>query len=167
MLGFVLGAIFMFALPRREPPTAPAPQKKMPAPIPLPKPTVERAIFFEDVFIEWSRIAVWQDDVTEVAFWNAEQRAFSDCYEVRRIGDKFYFRSIPHLTKPVMTEGVSPDSPLQFTVPVGAETPPPTFRFRPVGGPILVRERTLPVPAPTPAVVPPLEKPVIEIPPKN
>lgn len=121
MLGFILGALAVYTLPRPEKkvPAPPMAAKTLPAvPTPPEKPTVERAVFFEDVFAQYSGNAVWQNDLTEVAFWNAPRRAFSDCYEVMRVSDKFYFRSIPHLTRPVLKEGVPPDSPLQFTTAV-------------------------------------------------
>ena len=122
MLGFVLGALAALALPRAEktaapPPVAP-PRLVPPEPV---KPAVDRAKFFEDVFAEYSGTAIWQDDRTEVAFWNDATRAFSDCFEVLKVGDKFYFRSIPRLTRPVLTKDVSANSPLQFTVPVDAK----------------------------------------------
>ena len=129
------------------------------APAPPELLTVERAVFFEDVFAQLNRNAVWQDDVTEVAFWNAPRRAFSDCYEVLRTGDKFYFRSIPHLTRPVLKEGVSADSPLLFTAPANAKIPR------------LGADETEPGadgarPSLTPAA-PVMEKPVGEIPPAS
>src|SRR5882672_1388761 len=95
MLGFALGAACVLAWPRKVvEPIVPARIERAPAPVSPEPPTVERAVFFEDVFIQLSRNAVWQDDVTEVAFWNATRKAFSDCFEVLRVGDKFYFRSI-------------------------------------------------------------------------
>ena len=32
-----------------------------------------------------------------------------------RFGDGIYFRSIPRLTRPVLTHGITADSPLEFT----------------------------------------------------
>ena len=124
-------------------------------------------MFFEDVFAQLGSTAVWQNELTEVAFWNAPKRAFADCYEVLRVGDTFYFRSIPHLTRPVMTEGVPTNSPIQFTLPIGAsnltessesERGRSGFRIvlRPPDTPPV-----LPVTAPS---VPPPQMPPIEIP---
>ena len=169
MLGFVLGVLVVLALPRPEKKAGPPPAVVVAPPKPAPPQplTVERAVFFEDVFAELNRSAVWQDDVTEVAFWDASRRAFSDCYEVLRVNDKFYFRSIPHLTRPVMTEGVPPDSPLRFTVPAGAPLsrsgPGLPQRNPPI--PLLEVDRGTPpvVPAPTVSV----EKPSIELPRKD
>lgn len=122
MLGFVLGALAVLALPRSEKKVeAPATVtlvSPQPEPPPAEKPTVEQAVFFEGVFAEHSQEARWQGNVTEVAFWNLSRRAFSDCFEVLRAGDKFYFRSIPHLTRPVLAKAVSTNSLLQFTLPV-------------------------------------------------
>ena len=118
MLGFAFGALFILALPRRaEPPVpeianppAPAAGAREPAAPP-------RFTTIENVFAEWGRAAVWQNDLTEVALWNSEKKSYADCYEVLRTGEILYFRTIPRLTRPVLTHGVSPNSPLQFTEP--------------------------------------------------
>jgi hypothetical protein len=34
---------------------------------------------------------VWSDDVTEVALWSSADNGFTDFYEVRRVGDTYYF----------------------------------------------------------------------------
>jgi len=162
MLGFVLGALVVLALPRPEKKAAPPPVVVVAPPPPQPL-TVERAVFFEDVFAELNRSAIWQDDVTEVAFWNASRRAFSDCYEVLKIGDKFYFRSIPRLTRPVLKEGVPGDSPLQFTVPAGAKVPRSgSFNHGEIDQPVIDWTRNT---LRAPLVVLPPEKPTFEKPP--
>jgi hypothetical protein len=114
MLGFALGALSVLALPKRAeveqaaaPSPAPAARPAKPAPAGIPT--------IEAVFTEWDRFAVWSEGTTEVALWSSETSSFSDCYEVRRIGDAYYFRSIPSLTRPVLTHGVAPNSPLEFT----------------------------------------------------
>ncbi len=171
MLGFVLGVLTMLVLPRSEKKSAAPVTVTLVAPpkpaLPAPeKPTVERAEFFEAVFTELNRTAVWQDDLTEVAFWNASRRAFSDCYEVLKVGDKFYFRSIPHLTRPVLTEGVSPDSPLQFTVPGDAKRQE-SKAFRAMWNLELGPLNSAPVPSTVvPVAVPPVDKPLVEPPPE-
>ena len=110
MLGFALGALFVLALPSRRPePPPPAPP---PAPAPLGPPRISTV---EAVFAAWGKYAVWEHDHTEIALWNADAGAFADCFEVLRVGDRLYFRSIPALTRPVLRHGVSPDSPLEFT----------------------------------------------------
>jgi hypothetical protein len=118
MLGFLLGAAFVAALPSpRQPETPAEPPVLPPTPgrpaeprEPVPLTTIEA------VFAEWGSYAVWSDDTTEVTLWNTRERAFSDHYEVRRMGDIHYFRSIPNLTRRVLTHGkILPDSPLQFT----------------------------------------------------
>ncbi|MSU25365.1 MAG: hypothetical protein EXS32_16290 [Opitutus sp.] len=165
MLGFVLGAIFVIALPRREPPPAPlaAPEMKAPAPVALSKPGVERAIFFEDVFAEWQRPAVWENDLTEVAFWSEARRAFSDCYEVLRVDGKFYFRSIPHLTRPV-SRRTPANSPLLFTVPAADEA---GERGAGEGLGRFFGAPRADVKPPVPARPKPAERPAPELPPKN
>jgi hypothetical protein len=69
----------------------------------------------EAVFAQWGHYAVWKNDVTEVALWSPETKDFTDFYEAVRVGETVYFRSIPHLTRPLLTHGVPADSPLSFT----------------------------------------------------
>ena len=118
MLGFILGAAFVAALPPlRKPPAAPAVAPAAPRPAaPPPVRTAPVLTTIEAVFAEWGRHAVWSDDVTEVALWNGQDRAFSDFYEVRRVGGVFYFRSIPKLTRRIFARGrPMPEAPLRFT----------------------------------------------------
>jgi hypothetical protein len=123
MLGFILGAACVLMWPRREEEvrtalTATAPVASPPGK-PAP-PTIERATFFENVFAEWNKYAVWENELTEVAFWSAETKSFSEKYEVFRSGERFYFRSISQFTRPLLTHGVPDNSPLQFTEPQAA-----------------------------------------------
>jgi hypothetical protein len=69
------------------------------------------------VFEVWSSYAVWDNDVTQVALWNPELRAFAEFYEVRRIDGANYFRSLPRLTNRVIRHGKlpPPECPLEFT----------------------------------------------------
>lgn len=118
MLGFLLGAVFVAALP---------PLRKKPAPemptfraVEPAKPSAPRdpgpLTTIEDVFATWGKHAVWSDDVTEVALWSVQEKAFADFYEVRRVGDVYYFRTIPRLTRRIIARGKPiPESPLQFT----------------------------------------------------
>ena len=116
MLGFAIGALFILTLPRRHAETA-APA---PPPPPPPRPAVQiltppRITTIEAVFSAWGHYAVWDDDLTEVALWNSQTNSFADCFEVLRSGGNVFFRSIPHLTRPLLTHGVPPNSPLAFT----------------------------------------------------
>lgn len=114
-LGFVLGALFVWALPTpevelpqpppTEPPQAPAPVRSGPAPL----------SDIEAVFAVWGRHAIWYHDLTEVALWDTETKAYSRYYEVLRAGDDYYFRTIDRLTRPILTHGVLVESPLQYT----------------------------------------------------
>lgn len=115
-LGFLLGALFVLALPRHS---APAPS---PAPAAVEAPAkpagpVEppRITTIEAVFAAWEKYAIWSNGTTEVALWSTETNKFSECYEVMKVGDSYYFRSISSLTRPVLTHGVVTESPLQFT----------------------------------------------------
>lgn len=120
MLGFVLGALFVVALPpsgRKVAANAPAepvrPVEFVATPAIRPAQPIST---LEAVFAEWGRHAVWSDDLTEVALWSSADRDFTDCYEVRRIGGTNYFRSIPGLTRRVINHGPPlPESPLRFT----------------------------------------------------
>jgi hypothetical protein len=115
MLGFVLGALFVLALPRRAPPPAPEPAPdrepaQKAAPLAAP-----RMLTIEAVFAEWGKYAVWSNDLTQVALWNTDANAFTDCFEVMRFGGNNYFRTIPSLTRPLLKHGIMADSPLLFT----------------------------------------------------
>lgn len=109
-LGFVLGALFVWALPRAEM-TAPPPAPPAPV-VQLQRPKVTD---IEAVFAEWGHFAVWENDLTEVALWDVDKKSYSIFYEVLRSGDAFYFRSIPRLTRPLLTHGLQSPMPLQFT----------------------------------------------------
>lgn len=118
MLGFILGAAFVAALPplRKKPPAAPPEMRAVP-PAPSTAPREPQPLTtIEAVFADWGRHAVWSDDVTEVALWNSREKAYTDFYEVRRLGGTLYFRSIPQLTRRKLARGKPLDeSPLQFT----------------------------------------------------
>ena len=111
MLGFVLGALFVWALPRVEQ-TVLASAAGPITTVKLERPATTE---IEAVFAEWGRDAVWDNDLTEVALWDVEKRTYSICYEVLRSGEALYFRSIPRLTRPVLTHGLHGSAPLLFT----------------------------------------------------
>jgi hypothetical protein len=116
MLGFVLGALFVVALPplKKVPPAAPVPAPVAAAPKVASKPPQLSTI--EAVFYKWGESAVWSDDTTEVALWNTETEKFDDYYEVRRLNGALYFRTIPSLTRRIINRGKPvPECPLQFT----------------------------------------------------
>lgn len=109
-LGFLLGVAFMWFLPRAEP------VREVPAPVVAPaKPPRAEVALIEAVFTDWSQFAVWTHDKTEVALWEPVTNTYAHCFEVLRDGERFYFRSIPALTRPVLTHGVPDNSPLVFT----------------------------------------------------
>ena len=114
MLGFVLGALFVLALPRRQP-EALAPARPPAHASAAVRSAPPRLTTIEAVFAGWSQYAVWENGLTEVALWNADTRAYSDCFEVLRSGDGYFFRSIPKLTRVPLTHGVTANSPLLFT----------------------------------------------------
>ena len=111
-LGFLLGALFVWALPRK--PARPNPElsaQASPQVVQLERPKLTEV---EAVFAEWERYAVWKNNVTQVAMWDTEKRSFSIYYEVLRQNGEHYFRSIPALTRPLLTRGVPENAPLQF-----------------------------------------------------
>jgi hypothetical protein len=117
MLGFVVGVLFMLALPRHAP--APAPAATAPARPSAPEPAAAPAQIatIDAVFGVWGKYAIWDSDTTEVALWNSGTGEFSDCYEVLRVGDTNFFRPIPRLTRPVLHHGVpdAQNAPLEYT----------------------------------------------------
>jgi hypothetical protein len=117
MLGFLLGAVFVWLLPRPEPVLIEVPVKdETPPPLVAvgPKPDMSE---LEAVFAEWSQHAVWDNNLTEVALWDIVTAQYARFYEVLRVGETYYFRSIPALTRPVLTHGVDTNAPLLFTEP--------------------------------------------------
>jgi hypothetical protein len=118
MLGFVLGAAFVASLPPRG--KTPPPEKTTFRAVEPAKPREPRdppqLTTIEAVFAEWGKYAVWSGDVTEVALWNSQDKDYSDFYEVLRFAGAYYFRTIPRLTRRVISRGKPiPESPLQFT----------------------------------------------------
>jgi hypothetical protein len=115
-LGFVLGALFVLAWPRRsgEAPEARPAEEIAPTspPVPSVRPTIGT---IDAVFAAWGGGAVWSDGTTEVALWSPETKSYSDCYAVVDVDGEYYFRPIPALTRPLLTHGVPENSPLQFT----------------------------------------------------
>lgn len=118
MLGFVLGALFMIALPEDKPVAPPPKRIEPPKPAtPAPSQIAEVQAVFEDP--RWKEFIVWADDTTEVAFWNQGTKEFSDLFEVRRAAGANYFRSISALTRPWAKHRLTlpDDCPLRFTAP--------------------------------------------------
>lgn len=118
MLGFLLGVLFVFALPREQPAAPEHHVAVEPPPVKLERPKLTE---IEAVFAEWEPYAKWENDFTEVAVWDTATHSFSNCYEVLRSGETYYFRSIPKLTRPVFSRGIPQKSPLVFTRPEDAD----------------------------------------------
>lgn len=115
MLGFILGALFIWALPTRVAPPRPimvaAPPETTRVIVPRPLTIIEA------VFDKWSEYAVWDNDTTQVALWNSTADDFAEFYEIRRLDGGFYYRSIPALTNRIIRHGKAPppECPLRFT----------------------------------------------------
>ncbi|MCC6414598.1 MAG: hypothetical protein IT582_01640 [Opitutaceae bacterium] len=119
MLGFVLGAGFVWLLPRPGPRIIEVPVKDNTPPPLIALSTKPDLSELEAVWNDWQQYAVWDNDRTEVAMWDAAVGKYARFYEVLRVDGVFYFRSIPTLTRPVLTHGVSTSAPLLFTEPDG------------------------------------------------
>ncbi|HVU32548.1 MAG TPA: hypothetical protein VHE61_03885 [Opitutaceae bacterium] len=115
MLGFILGALFVWKLPRPQPVVRPIMMAPAPAPPRTPEPPQLTTV--EAVFEQWSKYAVWDDGQTQIAVWNPGMGDFTDLYDVRRIDGNYYFRSIPRLTHPILRHGKLPpaECPVRFT----------------------------------------------------
>ena len=111
VLGFGIGVLFIWMLPPSETPAAAGLE---PAAAPVARSAPQIAVI-EAVFAEWGSAASWENDVTEIALWSSETGSYSQCFQVIRTGGMYFFRSIPRLTRPVLTRGVRDNSPLQFT----------------------------------------------------
>ena len=114
MLGFIVGALFVWALPKPQSASASAP----PETPSLEVQATSRVTTIEAVFADWGQYAVWHQDRTEIALWNSETMAYSDYYEVLRNDGAFFFRSITRLTHPLLMHGPQANlenCPIQFT----------------------------------------------------
>lgn len=166
MLGFVLGALFVVALPPRKPqparPVAVVPGEPARPAAPREPPPLSR---IEIIFEKYGETAVWSDNTTEVALWDPVEERYADFYEVRRLDSKLYFRSIPQLTRRIIARGKVPaDALLQFT-----ETEEQYREWQEHGRSERPIERMWQKPTRAPAIsiapptVPPLETPKFEL----
>lgn len=132
MLGFLVGGLFVFLLRREYIARTPVESR-------LPPPFAESAVMvpkepslteikgfpslvaIENVWDEWGSHAIWADGTTEVALWNTQTEGFTDFFEAVTHDGRFYFRSIPKLTRPVADRGLGKESPLLFTTPAVAQ----------------------------------------------
>lgn len=71
----------------------------------------------EQMFERWGGYAVWENDVTEIAAWDARRKRHADFYAVLRHDGRFYFRSLTVLSRPLIDHGVSTTMPIAFTEP--------------------------------------------------
>jgi hypothetical protein len=117
MLGFLLGALFVWALPRpRTPAVAQAPVTPVISALALA--VHPRFSDLEASFTEWQQYASWTGDVTYVVMWDAETKTYRDCYEVLRRSDELFFRSVPRPRNFRARNNVPENSPLQFLNPL-------------------------------------------------
>lgn len=127
MLGFVVGCIVALTVKRdldareRSGASALAQQSKPPSAhltaMPAVKPPVTHLSLsdMEAIFERWQNKAIWRHELTEVAYWNPMTNQYSEFVEVLRSGEALYFRSIPHLTRPLVEEDAESAAPIRFT----------------------------------------------------
>jgi len=130
MVGFIAGALFAYGVRQQishQVETKPIGQTT-PAPVPAEAPHSSAALkdhasllAIENIFAQYQEHAVWHNDLTEVALWNAETGKYSELFEIMRSGEYFYFRTIPHLTRAVIRQNVDPNAPLKFTEPIDVQ----------------------------------------------
>ena len=183
MLGFLLGAVTVASLPslRKKVPVPPvvAARQEPAAASPAAPREPPQLTTIEAVFEEWAKYAVWDFDTTEVALWNPRTNGFTDFFEVRRYAGTYYFRTLPALTRRVITRGKPiPECPLLFTETEEqyqewkqhgrSERPPGDYRplsaFRPEApkGPSLDEVRSAQAQPPPPEALPPFELPPVK-----
>ena len=130
MVGFIAGALFAYGVrlevvrqnetkPAPPPPSAPVQTEPARSGAALKDRASLNAI--ENIFAQYQGQAVWHNDLTEVALWNAETGKYSEFFEVMRSGDYYYFRTLPHLTRAVVRQNVDPNCPLRFTEPIDVQ----------------------------------------------
>ena len=130
MVGFIAGALFAYGV--RQEVEKHEPTKTASAPLPAPAQTAPphsgaalkdhaSLTAIENIFTQYEGQAVWHNDLTEVALWNAETGKYSEFFEVMRSGDYYYIRTLPHLTRAVIRQNVDPNSPLRFTEPIDVQ----------------------------------------------
>lgn len=134
-LGFILGALFVWALPRSKEPLTPAPPPEFRSPPTSVVATPPRQSDVEALFSKWGpRYALWADDVTYVCMYDQASGTFRDCFEVVRRGDTLYFRTVERPGNLRARDDVPVDSPLEFLNPIPVPrsqrfdrlAPPPT-----------------------------------------
>ena len=114
-IGFVLGALFVWLLPKPAPEIIEVPVRDESPPALVAQRMKPDFSELEAVFSEWDEYAVWSNDTTELALWDIETSQYSRFYEVLRSGDDYFYRSITRLSHPVLTHGVPVNAPLLFT----------------------------------------------------
>jgi hypothetical protein len=112
-VGFVIGALVGWTV--REPKPAPPPQTRI-VEVTRPDPHPIKISTVEAIFEEWRQFAAWRDDdTTEIEIFNTDTNQH-DAYEVRRVDDRFYFRTLPRLTRKLIDYGdkLPPNAPIRF-----------------------------------------------------
>lgn len=110
LLGFGIGVLFIWMLPRSETPAAAGLE---PAPAPVARSAPQIAVI-EAVFAEWGAPPRGRTTSRKSRSGAVKQAVIRSASRSSAPGNVF-FRSIPRLTRPVLTRGVRDNSPLQFT----------------------------------------------------
>ena len=136
MVGFVLGCLATITIEHDlDEEKEEAKAKAAPvAPVVHPEPAVNTITRKEDkpsltvveaLFSEASDRAIWRANTTEVAAWNEATGKFTDFFEVLRSDGLYYFRSIPHLTRPLFEPEKNQSKLLIFTGELDKTKAPP------------------------------------------
>lgn len=129
MVGFVLGCVTWATVHERffppAKPAVPTPEQTattQPTPTPRPNASAKTPALslevIDGLFNQYSNKAIWENDITEAAFWNPAESKYTDLMEIMRgNGGNFYFRPIPQLTRPLADYDVDARWPVRFTEP--------------------------------------------------
>jgi hypothetical protein len=129
MVGFLLGVAALLGFQaqmrrweRRAAAENPPPPLVVPSP-PAPPSALLEAVRrgpplaeVEAAFRAWEKHAQWTPELTtEVALWSEQVGRFAHAFEVVRVGDEVFFRSIDGLTRDTVSDGLAEGSPIVFT----------------------------------------------------
>jgi len=116
-LGFALGCLFGWLVFRtRAAVPMPDPAGRAPAPRPEVIVTPGHLAAVENLFATWGGYAVWEENLTEIVAWSRQSgRIQAEYYQVLRAHRRFFFRTLQHLTRPVIDHGELVRCPLAFT----------------------------------------------------
>lgn len=123
MVGFVAGILFVLGVQSEWKQASPVEPPRIEASAPLAARNIASLedrpslAAIEALFEQYQAAAVWEDGTTELALWNSVTGNYDDFFEVRRDGDRDYYRSLIKLTRPLINDEAGSDALLKFTEP--------------------------------------------------